>query len=129
MVFETVPTARFHGVVVLTTTNRGLANNLAHRAHTHGERQVLIHNCRLEFEHCEVTKRFRLMALNEHDLDTRDRPEQDRILSDTDTIRFIEHTDAASTPIYAHRWHPTTQGRLRTHPLHSWWQPHRPPWQ
>jgi hypothetical protein len=52
-----------------------------------------------------------------------------RILSDTDTIRFIEHTDAASTPIYAHRWHPTTQGRLRTHPLHSWWQPHRPPWQ
>jgi hypothetical protein len=77
MVFETVPTARFHGVVVLTTTNRGLANNLAHRAHTHGERQVLIHNCRLEFEHCEVTKRFRLVALNEHDLDARDRPEQE----------------------------------------------------
>ena len=77
MVFEPVPTARFHGVVVLTTTNRGLPNSMAHRAHTDGERRVLIRNCRLMFEHCEVTKRFRLVALNENNLDAQHRREQE----------------------------------------------------
>jgi hypothetical protein len=73
MVFEPVSNACFHGVVV-TTTNRGLPSSMAHRAHTDGERRVLIRNCRLVFEHCEVTKRFRLVALNE---DHQDRREQE----------------------------------------------------
>lgn len=74
MVFEPVPNAVFRGVVV-TTTNRGLSNHLPRRTHTDGERRVLIRNCRLVFEHCEVTNRFRLVALNEHDLDAQDRRE------------------------------------------------------
>jgi hypothetical protein len=76
MVFEPVPNARFNGVVV-TTTNRGIANRLPQRAHADGERQVLIRNCRLIFEHCTVTNRFRLVGLNEHDLDAEDRRQQE----------------------------------------------------
>jgi hypothetical protein len=75
MVFEPVPNARFNGVVV-TTTNRGIAN-LSQRAHADGERQMLIRNCRLIFEQCTVTNRFRLVGLNEHDLDAEDRRQQD----------------------------------------------------
>jgi hypothetical protein len=67
----------FHGVVA-TTTNRGLSNRLPQRAHTDGDHTVLISNCRLVFEHCGVTKRFRLVASNEHDLDARDCREQER---------------------------------------------------
>jgi hypothetical protein len=72
MVFEPIPNARFNGVVV-TTTNRGIANGLQQRAHADGERQVLIRNCRLIFEHYAVTNRFRLVGLNEHDLVSDDR--------------------------------------------------------
>jgi hypothetical protein len=77
MVFEPVPNARFRGVVV-TTTNF-LPSRLPRRTHTDGERIVLIRNYQLLFEHCEATQRFRIVALNENDLNAQDRREQDEL--------------------------------------------------
>jgi hypothetical protein len=67
MVFRRIPDACFHEVVVTTMNYRNLPNGLPSRTHANGERTVLISNCEVFLEHCEVSNRFRIVGLNEHD--------------------------------------------------------------